>query len=192
MQTFIVETSARHVHLTAEAVAALYGAGAKLESKKALSQPGQFACANEKLKLVGPKGELAVSVLGPERKACQVELSFTDARALGLKGVPVRESGDVAGTPGIKIVGPAGELELAEGCMIAQRHIHMTPADAAAFGVTNGQVVSVKVDTGAGRQVVFGDTVVRVSDKFALAMHIDTDECNAAAAFGDVRGEIVA
>ena len=192
MQTFIVETSARHVHLTAEAVAALYGAGAKLESKKALSQPGQFACANEKLKLVGPKGELAVSVLGPERKACQVELSFTDARALGLKGVPVRESGDIAGTPGIKIVGPAGELELAEGCMIAKRHIHMTPADAAAFGVTNGQVVSVKVDTGAGRQVVFGDTVVRVSDKFALAMHIDTDECNAAAAFGDVRGEIVA
>ena len=192
MQTFIVETSARHVHLTAEAVAALYGAGAKLESKKALSQPGQFACANEKLKLVGPKGELAVSVLGPERKACQVELSFTDARALGLKGVPVRESGDVAGTPGIKIVGPAGELELPEGCMIAKRHIHMTPADAAAFGVTNGQVVSVKVDTGAGRSVVFGDTVVRVSDKFALAMHIDTDECNAAAAFGEVRGEIVA
>ena len=192
MQTFIVETSARHVHLTAEAVAALYGAGAKLESKKALSQPGQFACANEKLKLVGPKGELAVSVLGPERKACQVELSFTDARALGLKGVPVRESGDVAGTPGIRIVGPAGEIELAEGCMIAKRHIHMTPADAAAFGVSNGQIVSVKVDTGAGRSVVFGDTVVRVSDKFALAMHIDTDECNAAAAFGDVRGEIVA
>ena len=192
MQTFIVETSARHVHLTAEAVAALYGAGAKLESKKALSQPGQFACANEKLKLVGPKGELAVSVLGPERKACQVELSFTDARALGLRDVPVRESGDVAGTPGIRLVGPAGELEIAEGCIIAKRHVHMTPADAAAFGVSNGQIVSVKVDTGAGRSVVFGDTVVRVSDKFALAMHIDTDECNAAAAFGDVRGEIVA
>ena len=192
MQSFIVETSARHVHLTAEAVAALYGEGAKLEVKKPLSQPGQFACANEKLKLVGPKGELSVSVLGPERKACQVELSFTDARALGLKGVPVRESGDVAGTPGVKIVGPAGELDLAEGCMIAKRHIHMTPADAEAFGVSNGQIVSVKVDTGAGRSVVFGDTVVRVSDKFALAMHIDTDECNAAAAFGDVRGTIVA
>ncbi len=157
-----------------------------------LSQPGQFACANEKLRLVGPKGELMVSVLGPIRKANQVELSFTDARALGLKGVPVRESGDVAGTPGIRIVGPAGEIELAEGCMIAKRHIHMTPADAAAFGVSNGQIVSVKVDTGAGRSVVFGDTVVRVSDKFALAMHIDTDECNAAAAFGDVSGEIVA
>ena len=192
MPSFIVETSARHVHLTAEAVEALYGPGAALEPKKALSQPGQLACANEKLKLVGPKGELAVSVLGPVRKACQVELSFTDARALGLKGVPVRESGDVAGTPGVKVVGPAGELDLAEGCMIAKRHIHMTPADAAAFGVANGQVVSVKVDAGAGRSLVFGDTVVRVSDKFALAMHIDTDECNAAAAFGEVRGEIVA
>ena len=192
MPSFIVETSARHVHLTAEAVEALYGPGAALEPKKALSQPGQLACANEKLKLVGPKGALAVSVLGPVRKACQVELSFTDARALGLKGVPVRESGDVAGTPGVKVVGPAGELDLAEGCMIAKRHIHMTPADAAAFGVANGQVVSVKVDAGAGRSLVFGDTVVRVSDKFALAMHIDTDECNAAAAFGEVRGEIVA
>ncbi|MBR1836956.1 MAG: phosphate propanoyltransferase [Kiritimatiellae bacterium] len=189
---FIVETSARHVHLTEEAVATLYGAGAALEPKKMLSQPGQFACANEKIKLVGPKGELMVSVLGPVRKACQVELSFTDARALGLKGVPVRESGDVAGTPGIKMVGPAGELEIAEGCMIAKRHIHMTPADAAAFGVSNGQIVSVKVSSGNGRETVFGDTVIRVSEKFALAMHIDTDECNAAAAFGDVRGEIVA
>lgn len=192
MPSFIVETSARHVHLTAEAVEALYGPGAALEPKKALSQPGQFACANAKLKLVGPKGELAVSVLGPVRKASQVELSFTDVRALGLKGVPVRESGDVAGTPGVKVVGPAGELDLAEGCMVAKRHIHMTPADAAEFGVENGQVVSVKVDAGGGRSVVFGDTVVRVSDKFALAMHIDTDECNAAAAFGEVRGEIVA
>ena len=189
---FLVETSARHIHLTEEAVAALYGPGAKLEVKKMLSQPGQFACTNEKIKLCGPKGELMVSVLGPIRKANQVELSFTDARALGLKGVPVRESGDVAGTPGIRIVGPAGEIELAEGCMIAKRHVHMTPADAAAFGVSNGQIVSVKVDTGKGRAVVFGDTVIRVSDKFALAMHIDTDECNAAAAFGDVRGEIVA
>ena len=132
-----------------------------------------------------------VSVLGPIRKANQVELSFTDARALGLKGVPVRESGDVAGTPGLKLVGPAGELEIAEGCIIAKRHVHMTPADAAAFGVTNGQIVSVKVDNGQGRATIFGDTVIRVSDKFALAMHIDTDECNAAAAFGEVRGEIV-
>lgn len=186
---FLVETSARHIHLTAEAVEKLYGPGAKLEVKKMLSQPGQFATANDKIKLVGPKGELMLSVLGPERKACQVELSFTDARALGLKDVPVRESGDVAGTPGIKMVGPAGELEIAEGCIIAKRHVHMTPADAAAFGVTNGQIVKVKLAT--ARPLIFDDVVVRVSEKFALAMHIDTDECNAAAAFGAVRGEIV-
>ena len=191
MNDFIVETSARHIHLTDAAIEALYGPGAKLEVKKMLSQPGQFACANEKIKLVGPKGELMVSVLGPARKANQVELSFSDARALGLKGVPVRESGDVAGTPGLKLVGPAGELDIAEGCIVAKRHIHMTPADAAAFGVGNGQTVSVKIENGQGRSLVFGDTVVRVSEKFALAMHIDTDECNAAAAFGDVRGTIV-
>ena len=186
---FLVETSARHIHLTAEAVEILYGKGAELTVKKMLSQPGQFATANEKIRLVGPKGELAVSVLGPVRKANQVELSFSDARALGLKDVPVRESGDVAGTPGIKLVGPAGEMEIAEGCIIAKRHIHMTPADAEAFGVTNGQIVSVKLDT--ARPLIFGDVVCRVSDQFALAMHIDTDECNAATAFGTVYGEIV-
>ena len=186
---FLVETSARHIHLTAEAVEILYGKGAELTVKKMLSQPGQFATANEKIRLVGPKGDLAVSVLGPVRKANQVELSFSDARALGLKDVPVRESGDVAGTPGIKLVGPAGEMEIAEGCIIAKRHIHMTPADAEAFGVTNGQIVSVKLDT--ARPLIFGDVVCRVSDQFALAMHIDTDECNAAAAFGTVYGEIV-
>ena len=186
---FLVETSARHIHLTAEAVEILYGKGAELTVKKMLSQPGQFATANEKIRLVGPKGELAVSVLGPVRKANQVELSFSDARALGLKDVPVRESGDVAGPPGIKLVGPAGEMEIAEGCIIAKRHIHMTPADAEAFGVTNGQIVSVKLDT--ARPLIFGDVVCRVSDQFALAMHIDTDECNAAAAFGTVYGEIV-
>lgn len=188
---FLVETSARHIHLTNEAVATLYGEGAELIVKKMLSQPGQFATANEKIKVVGPKGELMCSVLGPERKANQVELSFTDARTLGIKDVPVRESGDVAGTPGCKLIGPAGEIDLAEGCMIAKRHVHMTPADAAAFGVQNGQIVSVKVDTADGRSTIYGDTVVRVSDHYALAMHIDTDEANAAAAFGEVYGEIV-
>lgn len=188
---FIVETSARHIHLTKEAVAVLLGEGAELIAKKMLSQPGQFVCSNEKIKVVGPKGELMCSILGPERKANQVELSFTDARTLGLKDVPVRESGDVAGTPGCKLVGPAGELEISEGCMIAKRHIHMTPADAEAFGVVNGQVVSVKVESTGGRSTIYGDTVVRVSDRFALAMHIDTDEANAAAAFGEVFGEIV-
>ena len=153
-----------------------------------LSQPGQFACANEKITLVGPKGSLSVSVLGPERPQNQVELSFTDARALGITP-PVRESGDIAGTPGVKLVGPAGELEISEGCIVAKRHIHMTPADAEAFGVSDKEIVKVRLDT--ARPLVFDDVVVRVSPKFALAMHIDTDECNAAAAFGAVQGRIV-
>ena len=186
----LVETSARHIHLTAEAVEALYGAGAELTPKKMLSQPGQFAAENAKITLVGPKGSLAVSVLGPVRKANQVELSFSDARALGLKSVPVRESGDVAGTPGLKMVGPAGEVEINEGVIIAKRHIHMTPEDAAAFGVEDKQIVKVKIDS--GRTLIFDDVVCRVSPKFALAMHIDTDECNAAGAFGTVYGEVLA
>ncbi len=186
---FLVETSARHIHLTDEAVRVLYGEGATLVVKKMLSQPGQFASANEKIRLVGPKGEMAVSVLGPTRSKNQVELSFTDARALGLKDVPVRESGDVAGTPGLRLIGPAGELDIAEGVIIAKRHIHMTPADAEAFGVTNGQIVKVLIRS--ARTTIFDDVVVRVSPNYALAMHIDTDECNAAAAFGTVYGELV-
>ena len=185
---FIVETSARHIHVTAETFAVLFGKEATLHNKKDLSQPGQFAC-EEKVTLVGPKGELKVSILGPFRKADQVELSFTDARALGLKAVPVRESGDVAGTPGLKLVGPAGEVEMPEGTIVAKRHIHMTPADAAAFGVADKQIVKVKLAT--ARPLIFDDVVVRVSDKFALAMHIDTDECNAASAFGEVYGTLL-
>ena len=141
------------------------------------------------MKLVGPKGELSVTILGPFRPADQVELSFTDARTLGLKAVPVRESGDVAGTPGLKLVGPCGEVDMAEGTIVAKRHIHMTTADAADLGVADKQIVKVKLNT--ARPLIFDDVVVRVSDKFALAMHIDTDECNAAAAFGEVFGEIV-
>ena len=186
----IVETSARHIHLSAADVATLFGEGHALTNKKDLSQPGQFAC-EEKVELVGPKGSLKVSVLGPERKATQVELSYTDARTLGLKAVPVRESGDTAGSPGLKLVGPCGEVDLAEGVIIAKRHIHMTTADAEAFGLTDKQVVSVKIENDS-RSTIFGDVVVRVSDSFALAMHIDTDECNAAGAFGEVYGEILA
>lgn len=185
---FLVETSARHIHLTKEAVEVLYGKGAELTVKKMLSQPGQFACGNEKITLVGPKGTLAVSVLGPVRNANQVELSFTDARTLGLSNVPVRESGELANTPGIKLVGPAGELEISEGVIIAKRHIHMTKADAAEFGVEDKQIVKVKLST--ARPLIFDDVVVRVSDSYALAMHIDTDECNAAAAFGTVFGTL--
>lgn len=185
----LVETSARHIHLTDEAVKALYGPDATLVVKKMLSQPGQFATANDKIKLVGPKGEMMVSVLGPTRPANQVELSFTDARALGLKDVPVRESGDVAGTPGLKLIGPAGELEINEGVIIAKRHIHFNPQEAADFGVENGQIVKVRIQS--ERTTIYDDVVCRVSPKYALAMHIDTDECNAACAFGVVYGEIV-
>ena len=185
----LVETSARHIHLTDEAVKVLYGEGAELIVKKELSQPGQFATANDKITLVGPKGTLAVSVLGPTRKANQVELSYTDARTLGLKAVPVRESGDVAGTPGLKLVGPAGEVEIAEGVIIAKRHIHMTPADAEKLGITDKQVVQVKIDS--ERSTIYDDVVCRVHPNFALAMHIDTDECNAACAFGTVYGEVI-
>ncbi len=185
----LVETSARHIHLTAEAVEILYGKGAELTVKKMLSQPGQYATGNDKITLVGPKGNLSVSVLGPVRPANQVELSYTDARALGITGVPVRESGDVAGTPGLKMVGPAGEVDIAEGVIIAKRHIHMTPEDAEGLGVSDKEIVKVRIDS--ERSLIFDDVVVRVSPKFALAMHIDTDECNAAAAFGTVYGSIV-
>ena len=185
----LVETSARHIHLTDEAVKVLYGEGATLTPKKMLSQPDQFAAANEKIKVVGPKGELMLSVLGPTRKSNQIELSFTDARVLGLKAVPVRESGDVAGTPGVKMVGPAGELEITEGCIIAKRHIHLDPESAAAFGVVDKQIVKVKIDS--DRTTIFDDVVCRVSPAYALAMHIDTDECNACCAFGEVYGEVI-
>ena len=186
-KNFIVETSARHAHITDATLKILFGADAELHNKKDLSQPGQFAC-EEKIEVVGPKGSIKMSILGPTRPADQVEVSFTDARALGLTP-PVRESGDVAGTPGVKLVGPCGEVEIKEGVMVAKRHIHMTPADAAEIGVEDKQIVKVKLDT--ARPLIFDDVVVRVSPKFALAMHIDTDECNAAAAFGTVYGEIV-
>ena len=174
----LVETSARHIHLTDEAVAALYGEGAKLEPKKMLSQPGQFAAANDKIKVVGPKGELMLSVLGPTRKANQVELSFTDARVLGLKSVPVRESGDIAGSAPITIIGPKGIVTLKQGCIIANRHIHMSPADGARFGVKDGDYITVDAFSGTKRTRWF-DVQVRVSDKFCLEMHVDTDDANA-------------
>ena len=185
----LVETSARHIHLTDAAVEALYGKGAELTVKKMLSQPGQYATGNDKITLVGPKGTLAVSVLGPTRKANQVELSYTDARVLGLKAVPVRESGDVAGTPGVKMVGPAGEYDISEGCIIAKRHIHFDTATANEMGIADKQIVKVKIDS--DRTTIFDDVVCRVSDAYAFAMHIDTDECNAACAFGEVYGEII-
>ncbi len=185
----LVETSARHVHVTKADLEKLFGEGYELTVKKMLSQPGQYA-SNERVTVVGPKGEMAnVSILGPVRSATQIELSLTDARKIGIIA-PVRESGDIAGTPGCKLVGPKGEVEVAEGVIAAKRHIHFTPADAAEAGVADKQIVSVKLDTN-GRSLTFGDVVVRVSDKYAAAMHIDTDESNAAGCSGVVYGEII-
>ena len=188
-QKILVETSARHVHVTQEVLEALFGAGHQLVSKKDLSQPGQVA-STDKVKVVGPKGELAMSILGPCRDHNQVEVSFSDARALGVSA-PVRESGDIASSAPCKLVGPAGEVELKEGVIVAKRHIHMTPKDAEELGVTNGEIVSVKCESKFDRHLIFGDVVVRVSPKYALAMHIDTDECNAGGLAGEVYGEIV-
>lgn len=185
----LVETSARHVHLSEKDIETLFGKGATLTEKKPLSQPGQFAC-EERVTLVGPKKSIPnVIILGPARTATQVEVSLTDARTLGVTA-PVRESGDVAGGGTCKIVGPAGEVELECGVIAAKRHIHFTPADAEATGVADKEIVSVKIDSD-GRSTVFGDVVVRVSPKFAAAMHIDTDEANAACAFGECYGEII-
>ncbi|MDI9520004.1 MAG: phosphate propanoyltransferase [Bacillota bacterium] len=185
---FLVETSARHAHVSQKDLETLFGPGAELTAKKELSQPGQFA-SEQKITVVGPRGQMSMSILGPTRKETQVEISLTDARTLGLKP-PVRESGDTKGSAGCKIVGPAGEIDLAEGVIVAKRHIHMTPEDAEKFGVKDKDVVGVKVDTD-GRSLVFGETVVRVSPTYALAMHIDTDESNAAGCAGEVYGEIV-
>ena len=179
MAKVLLETSARHIHLSQEHVDILFGAGHQLTHKKDLSQPGQYAC-EERVTVVGPKKELAgVSILGPVRPETQVELSLTDARSIGLSA-PVRESGDVAGSSGCKLVGPKGEVELAQGVIAAKRHIHMTPEDAEQFGVKDTQVVQVRVPSSIGRTTIFDDVVVRVSPKYALAMHIDTDESNAA------------
>jgi len=183
----LVETSARHIHLSKEHVEILFGAGHTLTVKKMLSQPGQFAC-EEKVTVKGEKGELKMSVLGPERKSSQVEVSLSDARTLGIKA-PIRESGDTAGSGACTLIGPCGSVELSEGVIAAKRHIHLTPENAKDLGVSDKEIVSVKLNT--ERSLVFGDVVVRVSESFAPAMHIDTDESNAAAASGEVYGEIV-
>ncbi len=199
MKEILVETSARHIHVTQETLEILFGKGAQLEVRAMLSQPGQFV-SNQRVDLVGYKVNKAtgekvetrmkgVSILGPVRKANQVELSATDARSIGVKA-PIRESGDIAGSGACKIVGPCGEVELTEGVIIAKRHIHMTPADAEEFGVKNGDIVKLEVNT-PERSLIFGDVVIRVRDDFALACHIDTDESNAAGCAGTVYGRIV-
>jgi len=188
-KTVLIETSARHVHVSQADLDTLFGEGYALTPKKDLSQPGQFAC-EERVAVVGPKGSFpAVSILGPVRPSSQVELSLTDARSIGVKA-PVRESGDTAGSPGAKLVGPKGEVQLTEGVIAAKRHLHLDVKTAGEFGIGDGQIVSVKVDT-PERSLVFGDVVARVGDNYAPAIHIDTDEGNAAGLTGDIEAEIL-
>jgi len=189
MKKILVETSARHAHITEEHLKILFGDDVQLTPVKDLSQPGQFAC-EERITVVGPKKELSrVSILGPTRAETQVELSLTDARSIGISA-PIRESGVLNESAACKLIGPAGEVEISQGVIIAKRHIHITPEDAEAFQVSDKEIVSVKVDT-PDRSLVFGDVVVRVSPSYATAMHIDTDEANAAACSGEVYGEII-
>lgn len=189
-KTILVETSARHVHLTQADLAILCGPDFVMQSVRPLSQPGQYV-ANIRLTLVGPKRAIEnVVVLGPVRPASQVEVTLTEARMLGLTP-PIRESGDIQGSSPIKIVGPKGEITLTQGCIIAKRHIHMTPQDAMTFGVKDKQVVAVKILSPQQRNTILGDVIVRVRQDFALAMHIDTDEANAVGLQGDAQGIIL-
>ena len=185
----LVETSAHHVHVTQEDLEVLFGEGYELTVKKMLSQPGQFA-SNEKVTIKGLKKDIPnVSILGPVRKASQVEISMTETRTLGISA-PVRESGDLEGTPGVTLVGPCGEVALEKGLIVAKRHVHLTPAEAEEYGLKNGEIVLLKIPS-EGRALVFDDVVVRVSDKFAPAAHLDTDEANAAGIKGSIMGEII-
>ncbi|HHV43049.1 MAG TPA: phosphate propanoyltransferase [Firmicutes bacterium] len=173
-----IGVSNRHIHLSKEDLATLFGEGHELTKIKDLSQPGQFA-TDEKVIIVGPKGAITgVRVLGPVRKATQVEISRTDSFALGVRP-PIRDSGDLEGSPGIVVVGPKGSVQLTKGVIIAKRHIHMTPEDAANFGVVDKQIVSVKIP--GERALIFDEVLIRVRDDFYLELHLDTDEANAAA-----------
>jgi len=189
MKYIIVETSARHIHLTQADLETLCGPGTQLQAVRPLSQPGQFV-SQVRLTLIGPKKSLEhVVVLGPVRPASQVEVSATEARMLGLNP-PVRESGDIQDSSPITIQGPVGNIQLTIGCIIAKRHIHMTPEDAGEFGVQDKQMVAVAVQS-PQRKLIFADVVVRVRKDFALAMHIDTDEGNAAGLSGDGQGTLL-
>lgn len=169
-----LEASGRHVHITKAQAFALFGHG--LTPKRPLSQPGQFL-ANERLTVVGPKGQFKnVAVLGPERKSAQVEISLTDGKTLGIQP-PVRPSGDTANTPGALLIGPLGQVKLEQGVIAAQRHIHMTPEDAARMGVKDKQIVQLQTFT--DRPVIWQDVQVRVSPDFATYAHLDYDEANA-------------
>ena len=178
--TVIIEGSGRHLHISREHLDILFGEGFELDQKKMLSQPGQFATSS-KVTVTGPKGSLTMSILGPCRKETQIELSFTDARVIGLN-CPIRESGVLAGSPGCTITGPCGSVELEQGCIIAKRHIHLTPEDAEKFGVADKEIVQVKTE--GERALIFDEVICRVHPTYATFMHVDYDEINAAALFG--------
>ncbi len=184
-----IETSARHIHLCKEDFDILFGPENELHFVKELSQPGQFLC-EERLTVRGPRGDFEnMAVLGPFRSRSQVEVSLTDSRHLGLPGV-IRQSGDIAGTPGCTLIGPCGELTLREGLIVAKRHIHMTPEEALILRVHDNDEVFVLTKS-YGRTVIYADVVVRVSRSFRLAMHVDTDEANAFSSDAEPYGVIV-
>ena len=179
-----IALSNKHIHLSQADIDVLFGQGYELTHKKDLSQPGQFAC-EEMVEVVGPKGSTKMRVLGPARPESQVEVSLADARGLGL-AVPVRQSGDTEGTPGCKLVGPKGEVEMTKGVIVAARHIHMSLEDAERFGVKDKDVVSVQ--TTGERALLFNNVLVRANAAFALEMHVDLEEGNAA---GVKNGDLV-
>ena len=184
----VIEGSGRHMHVTKEVLESLFGKGFELEVKKYLSQPGEFA-SNSRVDVEGPKGTLnGISILGPCRAVTQIELSFTDARQIGLS-CPVRESGDIAGSAPVTLHGPNGSVSLTEGAIIAKRHVHFTPEDAEKIGVHDKDIIKVKV--GGERALIFDEVVARVSLNYATFMHLDYDEINAASLFGIPTGEII-
>ena len=180
--------SNKHVHLCREHLDILFGEGHELTPIKDLGQPGQYAC-DEKVDIVGPKGTLkGVRILGPLRPVTQIEVSMTDARTIGLKA-PLRESGDLDGTPGCTLIGPAGELELETGVIVASRHVHLSPEQAAEAGLKDKDIVSLKIE--GDRGVIFNNALVRVSPKFLAECHLDTDEGNAAGCGPDAVCELI-
>ncbi|MFD2306101.1 ethanolamine utilization phosphate acetyltransferase EutD [Enterococcus termitis] len=188
-RSFLVEASGRHIHLSQEHIDSLFGKDYQLTINQYLSQPGQYA-SKERLTILGPKGALHnVVVLGPPRSASQVEISGTDALTLGLK-VPVRESGDIKDTPGIMLINGNKTVCLEQGLIIAKRHVHVATKDAEKMNVSHGEIVKVRIESDQ-RSLIFDDVVIRVSDKFATAMHIDYDEANACSFKKGIRGYIV-
>ena len=183
-----IEGSGKHCHVTRKTLDILYGEGFELEVKKWLTQPGQFATPH-RVTVVGPKKSVDLTIIGPCRKVDQVELSISDATALGFDP-PIRESGDVKGSPGCKLIGPNGEVDIAEGVMIAKRHVHFTPEDGEKYGITDKQNLTVRVP--GDRALIFDEVVARVHPEYATYMHVDYDEFNAAAITGEhPMGEIL-